>query len=73
MHQVEQQYLPDNLVGTRYYFEDDTVAARKIGDATCSAHKHRSEASTIAAHQSEDDTVTARKIGDAYKKGPAHE
>lgn len=73
MHQVEQQYLPDNLVGTRYYFEDDTVTARKIGDATCSAHKHRSEANTIAAHQSEDDTVTARKIGDAYKKGPAHE
>ena len=73
MHQVEQQYLPDNLVGTRYYFEDDTVTARKNEDATCSAHKHRSEANTIAAHQSEDDTVTARKIGDAYKKGPAHE
>ena len=39
MHQVEQQYLPDNLVGTRYYFEDDTVAARKNGDATVTAKK----------------------------------
>lgn len=31
MHQVKQQYLPDNMVGTRYYFEDDTVTARKKG------------------------------------------
>lgn len=29
MHQVEQQYLPDNLIGTHYYIEDDTVTAQK--------------------------------------------
>lgn len=29
MHQVEQQYLPDCLVGTHYYIEDDTVTAQK--------------------------------------------
>ncbi len=31
MHQVKQQYLPDDLVGTRYYIEDDTVTAQKGG------------------------------------------
>lgn len=25
MHQVEQQYLPDKMLGTQYYIEDDTV------------------------------------------------
>ena len=25
MHQVEQQYLPDKMLGTKYYIEDDTV------------------------------------------------
>lgn len=29
MHQVEQQYLPDSLIGTHYYIEDDTVTAQK--------------------------------------------
>ncbi|MDO4280304.1 MAG: replication-associated recombination protein A [Peptococcaceae bacterium] len=31
MHQVEQQYLPDGMTDVRYYFEDDTVAARRKG------------------------------------------
>ena len=25
MHQVEQQYLPDKMLGTKYYIQDDTV------------------------------------------------
>ena len=25
-HEVEQQYLPDKMVGTKYYVKDDTVA-----------------------------------------------
>lgn len=25
MHQVEQQYLPDKMLGTKYYIKDDTV------------------------------------------------
>lgn len=25
MHQVEQQYLPDKMIGTKYYIKDDTV------------------------------------------------
>ena len=29
MHQVAQQYLPDNLVGTKFYVEDDTVTIQK--------------------------------------------
>lgn len=29
MHYIEQQYLPDDLVGTHYYIEDDTVTAQK--------------------------------------------
>ena len=33
MHQVEQQYLPDTMVGTQYYIEDDTVIARKKGSS----------------------------------------
>ena len=24
-HKVEQQYLPDKMVGTKYYIKDDTV------------------------------------------------
>lgn len=30
MHQVEQQYLPDKMLGTQYYIEDDTVKKNKI-------------------------------------------
>jgi len=25
-HEVEQQYLPDKMVGTKYYIKDDTVS-----------------------------------------------
>ena len=25
MHQVEQQYLPDKMLGTKYYIKDETI------------------------------------------------
>ena len=30
MHQVEQQYLPDKMLGTKYYIPDETITDEKI-------------------------------------------